>query len=159
MCDTALELRRVTVGPRRYDPKPRARDRQWCWTCCPLSVKRGQAQRRDAEDHRAMNPVRKQQDTSRNVRNAAGNAETPIKSARSRINRQSVIITVSAMIGYVLSYCVCVILAYFNLIKTDHRIGRVLNVLFIPLGYLEQQSDTIREFFRWLTELLASPFF
>ena len=50
-------------------------------------------------------------------------------------------------------------LAYFNYISSEHGIGRVLEVLFIPLGYLEQCSEAISILFRWLTEIYSAPLF
>ncbi|MES2598138.1 MAG: hypothetical protein V4662_22580 [Verrucomicrobiota bacterium] len=69
------------------------------------------------------------------------------------------IMTFLILAAYVLSYRVCVILGYFNYISSERGIGRVLEVLFIPLGYLEQNNETIQKFFSWLTEIIASPFF
>ena len=67
-------------------------------------------------------------------------------------------ILVLLLVAYVFLYPVWAILDYFNYINSDHGVGRVLYILFMPLGNLEQHSEAIRPFFKWLIDLLMSPF-
>jgi hypothetical protein len=67
-------------------------------------------------------------------------------------------VLVLLLVAYVFLYPVWAILDYFNYINSDHGVGRVLYILFMPLGYLEQHSEAIRSFFKWLIDLLMSPF-
>lgn len=72
---------------------------------------------------------------------------------------KAVVIVVLLLTAYVFLYPVYAILDYFKFISSDHGIGMVLHILYMPLGYLEQHSEFIRSFFRWLIDLISSPFF
>ncbi len=73
--------------------------------------------------------------------------------------RKAAIITASILGAYVLLYPIYAILDYFNYISSDHGVGMLLYVFFMPLGYLEQQSESVRMFFKWLIDLCLAPFF
>jgi hypothetical protein len=85
--------------------------------------------------------------------------QSPTKFLRRWSKGRCVFITSLVVAGYVLSYPIFAILAYFNYISSEHGIGRVLEVFFIPLGYLEQCSEAISILFRWLTEIYSAPLF
>lgn len=85
--------------------------------------------------------------------------EAPGRTSIGRSKRKVAIMTMLMLAGYVLLYPVCAILAYFNYISSDHGIGRVLEVLFIPLGHLEKHSEVVRAFFKWLIDFFTAPFF
>ncbi len=59
-----------------------------------------------------------------------------------------VIATLLALTVYVLLYPVFGILVYFRYISSDHGIGHVPYMVFMPLGLLERHSDMARVFFQ-----------
>ncbi|WP_395753823.1 hypothetical protein [Prosthecobacter sp.] len=62
-------------------------------------------------------------------------------------------------IAYVFLYPVYAILDYFRFINSDHGVGHVLYIVYMPLAYLEMHSETVSAFFKWLKELYTDPFF
>lgn len=67
-------------------------------------------------------------------------------------------VLVLLLVAYVFLYPVRAILDYFNHVNSGYGVGRVLYILFMPLGYLEQHSEAVRSFFKWMIDLFTSLF-
>ncbi len=106
-----------------------------------------------------MTPIHQRQHARNGAVSAIQEQQDAAKISRRWSKGRFAFITSLMMAGYVIAYPIFAMLVYFNYISSKHGIGRVLEVLFIPLGCLEQCSEASRAFFRWLTDLYSAPFF